>query len=307
MIDYRTYGLGCLKDAEDKRDYIYKSPSLASTTSYPMGFKLEEVPIKNQNSINSCVAHSIATIKEIQEFYETGKKMTFSVGFPYGFRQSGQYTGSGMYPKEALANLVKYGNVLANDFPENFEYNDLQNLISNRKSDCISKASKYKVKSYARVISSTDVKSALYINHSPVMIVVDVYDSFYNTTDNGIVPIKSGNCVGSHAMVIVGWTKKGSTEYYIVQNSWGKEWGDNGYCYIKTGMNIITDLYTVVDLTNVSINFSDVTGGKHWAEDSIVKCVKAGLINGYTDGTFKPNNTVTRAEIASMLAKLLNN
>ncbi|MEC0090705.1 S-layer homology domain-containing protein [Paenibacillus macquariensis] len=32
----------------------------------------------------------------------------------------------------------------------------------------------------------------------------------------------------------------------------------------------------------------------------------SGIINGYVDGTFKPNQTITRAEIVAMLAKVMN-
>lgn len=303
-INFKKYGLGCIKDNYDPRDYVF-TPTCATTT-YPLGYKLEEFPIKNQNTINSCVAHSVALIKEIQEYYETGKKMQFSVGWIYGYRLSNQYKGEGMYPKEALTTLLNYGNVLKDDFPENFEYKDIQNLISSRKTQCLSKAKEYKIKSYSRVTTSSNVKSVIYNYHSPVMIVIDVYDSFYNTNSSGLVPSKSGSYCGSHAMVIVGWTKINSSEYYIVQNSWGPEWGDCGYCYIPFSSNIISDLYTSVDKENTTVKFSDVSGGKHWAEKHIDKCVKAGLINGYADGTFKPNNTITRAEICTMFAKMLN-
>jgi len=303
-IDYTTYGLGCFKDKYDPRDYIFEAPTMATT--YPTGFKLEDFPIKNQNTINSCVAHACALIKEVQEFYETGKKLQFSVGWIYGYRLSNQYKGQGMYPREAMTTLLNYGNVLKEDFPENFEYNEIQTLISSRKSNCLSKAKQYKIRSYSRVTNSNSVKAAIYNYHSPVMIVIDVYNNFYNVNGSGIVPTKQGNCVGSHAMVIVGWTKINNSEYYIVQNSWGPEWGDCGYCYIAPSNNIISDLYTSIDSENVTIKFSDVTNGKHWAEQHINKCVKAGLINGYTDGTFKPNNYITRAEICTMFAKMLN-
>ncbi|WP_435923010.1 bacterial Ig-like domain-containing protein [Paenibacillus sp. DYY-L-2] len=49
--------------------------------------------------------------------------------------------------------------------------------------------------------------------------------------------------------------------------------------------------------------FTDVTG--HWAEASIREAISLGFINGYPDGTFKPNGAVTRAEFAVMLAKAL--
>lgn len=48
---------------------------------------------------------------------------------------------------------------------------------------------------------------------------------------------------------------------------------------------------------------SDIKG--HWAESAITSWQDKGLISGYTDGTFKPDNSVTRAEFASMVNKSL--
>ncbi|MBR1444650.1 MAG: C1 family peptidase [Firmicutes bacterium] len=251
MRDYRKCGLGCFKDKPDSRDYVY-APAKAANVRYPIEYMLENTVVKDQGEVNSCVAHSISTIKEIQEYYETKKKLIFSVGWIYGFRVENQYRGEGMYPREALNNLIKYGDVLQSDFPENFEYNDIQNLISKRKASCITKAANFKCKSYARVTSSNDVKSCLYTNHSPVMVIAEIYDSFYKTGKDGVVRNeKSGSNNGGHAMTIVGWKKIGSGEYWIVQNSWGVDFADKGYCYIRFGSNIITDLYTVTDLQNV--------------------------------------------------------
>lgn len=302
-IDYRTYGLGAIPDKYDPRDYIYSAPT--ATATYPGGYRLEPMPIKNQNTIGSCVAQSIALIKETQEYYETGKKVQFSVGWIYGYRLSNQHQGTGMIPKEALANLRNYGDVLFEDFPENFEYAALQNLVNERKTKCLSNGSKYKISSYARVTSTTDVKSCIYDKKSPVMVICNIYDSFYNTNADGIVPTKSGALQGSHAMAIVGWTKISGAEYFVVQNSWGEDWGDNGLCYIRTNNNIITDMYILTDKDNVSISFTDVESNR-WSKDSIDKCVKAGLITGFPDGTFRPTETISREQICTMFAKMLN-
>ena len=302
-VPYKCHGLGAIRDPYDPRDYIYEIPAGAST--YPIGFQLEKMPVKNQGIVNSCVAHSIALIKETQEFYETGKKLQFSVGWIYGYRKQGQYLGMGMYPKEALSNLREWGNVEISDFPENFEYALLQNLVNQRKETCLSKGKKWKISSYARVTTSSAVKSCLFDKHSPVMIIVNIYDSFYNTGANGIVPLKSGALQGSHAMTIIGWTQINGVEYYVVQNSWGANWGDNGVCYIRTNNDIITDMFTIVDKPNDTISFKDVEAGR-WSKDAIDKCVKAGLINGFPDGTFRPTNTISREQICQMFANMLN-
>ncbi|MEN6328387.1 MAG: S-layer homology domain-containing protein [Syntrophomonas sp.] len=46
---------------------------------------------------------------------------------------------------------------------------------------------------------------------------------------------------------------------------------------------------------------SDITG--HWAEANINELIGRGAISGYSDRTFKPDNTITRAEFATVLAK----
>lgn len=50
-----------------------------------------------------------------------------------------------------------------------------------------------------------------------------------------------------------------------------------------------------------SRNLTDIAG--HWAVSSINQLVAAGAISGYPDGSFKPDNTITRAEFATVLVK----
>lgn len=49
--------------------------------------------------------------------------------------------------------------------------------------------------------------------------------------------------------------------------------------------------------------FSDISG--HWAEDVIMKYSETGAINGYPDGTFRPDSLVTRAEAAKIIVGVL--
>ena len=51
------------------------------------------------------------------------------------------------------------------------------------------------------------------------------------------------------------------------------------------------------------VSFNDVSG--HKFESSIIKATKAGLIKGYDDGSFRPNNPIRRAEIAVILDRYM--
>lgn len=59
----------------------------------------------------------------------------------------------------------------------------------------------------------------------------------------------------------------------------------------------------VPDNTAAPSAFSDVTG--HWAETDIKEVAAQGLLSGYTDGRFRPENRVTRAEFVTMLMRTL--
>lgn len=52
---------------------------------------------------------------------------------------------------------------------------------------------------------------------------------------------------------------------------------------------------------NTDIKFDDTNG--HWAESYIKEFIKNGYIDGYEDGTFKPDNNITRAEFIKMINK----
>jgi hypothetical protein len=53
-----------------------------------------------------------------------------------------------------------------------------------------------------------------------------------------------------------------------------------------------------------SHEFTDVTSS-HWAQAAISAAAQSGSVQGYTDGSFKPDQAITRAEIAVVLQPLL--
>ncbi len=55
---------------------------------------------------------------------------------------------------------------------------------------------------------------------------------------------------------------------------------------------------------NTNAELKDI--GNNWAKEAIRNLVAAGVIHGYGDGTFKPEKTITREEMVTMLSRVIN-
>ena len=72
----------------------------------------------------------------------------------------------------------------------------------------------------------------------PVVTSMDVYDDFYNYQEGTIYKHSPSSTLKSgHSVVIVGWGESEGNKYWICRNTWGKDWGENGYFKIQRGTN----------------------------------------------------------------------
>lgn len=73
---------------------------------------------------------------------------------------------------------------------------------------------------------------------------------------------------------------------------------------VKDGFIIMkTNHYSKYAIIEKGIHISDISN--HWAKLSIESILAKGIAGGYPDGTFKPNNSITRAEFVAMMNSLL--
>jgi hypothetical protein len=57
------------------------------------------------------------------------------------------------------------------------------------------------------------------------------------------------------------------------------------------------------DPAEPAVKLTDI--GSHWAKSAIERAVALGFVNGYEDGTFRPDSTVKRSEFAVMISRAL--
>lgn len=71
----------------------------------------------------------------------------------------------------------------------------------------------------------------------------------------------------------------------------------------RAEFTVIAMRFADLDTSGENI-FSDVDADD-WFYDQVIGSIKYGWINGYEDGTFRPNNTITRAEVTTITNRML--
>jgi hypothetical protein len=79
-----------------------------------------------------------------------------------------------------------------------------------------------------------DMKNAIY-TYGPIGVAVYV-DSYFQAYSSGIFN-RNASGQPNHAVVLVGWNDTGN--YWILKNSWGPGWGENGYMRIAYGSQMV--------------------------------------------------------------------
>jgi C1A family cysteine protease len=102
----------------------------------------------------------------------------------------------------------------------------------------ISDAEQFTIRRYHRITTLEGLKQALAQGHG-IVLGIAVYESFesVNAEDTGYIPMPQPGerRLGGHALFCCGYqddTQYAGGGYTIVKNSWGTEFGDDGYVYL---------------------------------------------------------------------------
>jgi len=229
--------LGYVPSPPDSRDYILKVSKRLYTPS-SIDYSLEMTPVEDQGSEGSCVGHACDAFKEWQERNDWHRVINLSPRFVY--EEARKIDGlpncfDGTNLRAAMKVLNKKGICKEETCP----------YVSNRPVTITQKMYKealnYRIKEYWS-IRREDIKGAL-VQNGPIAAGVPVYQNWFDSSvkETGIIPLPSGKSLGGHAICLAGY----DGDYIKFKNSWGVDWGAQGYGYLPWGYEILEAWVTV--------------------------------------------------------------
>lgn len=237
---------GALKSDVDIRDYTAVCKSTVSATTFPEEYEITMCKVKDQGSVSSCVAHSIAEIIEYFNKQQEGSYNSMSTAYIYGNRRNSTHKGKGMNVRKALDNAVKFGDCYNIDFSGNYEVPDAIDKFESTGIDVTPNAYPNRISSYFALSDESAMKTSL-MQNGPIFFSIPWYKD-YKVNSNGILEHTNDTLSGYHAMVIYGWNKNG----WKFQNSWGTKWGKSGRAILPYGTKFDT-CYGIIDTISSTI------------------------------------------------------
>lgn len=239
----RTFTLGMnkfgdLTNQEFVAQYLAYKPSLRSsrptarpnnTANLPSSVNWVSAgavtPVKNQGQCGSCWSFSTTGSIEGIHFISTGQLVSLSEQQLVDC--SGSYGNQGCDGGEmqaAFQYVAANGGLCSeSDYPYEGQDGTCQS------SSCSPVAT---ISGYQNVQENSEAALQAAVAQQPVSVAVDAAGSNWQFYTGGVL---TGSCGTEldHGVLAAGYGASGSTKYWLVKNSWGSDWGDNGYIMLQ--------------------------------------------------------------------------
>lgn len=222
--------LGWIPQYPDSRDYKY---SYIRPVEFPTKTDLRpQMPeVYNQENIGSCTAQAIGAafqFNHVKNGLENFIPSRLFIYFNERVIENTVRSDAGAMIRDGIKSVAKQGVPPESFWPYITERFDIRPTQA-----AYQEAKKHTAVAYSALPPSISAVRSCLAEGYPVIFGFTVYESFdsIQTEKTGLVnlPDITERAVGGHAVLAVGYDDEKHT--LIVRNSWGKDWGDEGYCY----------------------------------------------------------------------------
>lgn len=212
----------------DKRDLVYTTTLKMDGSADLRSF---DSPVEDQGTLGSCVSHAVTSAYENMLSSTHSAYVELSRLFLYYhtrlLENSVAEDAGVVYLRNAMKAGDKYG--LCIEELWNYDANQFDDQPS---PDSYADSCSRKIVNYKRVPNITDMIDALNKN-KPIVIGFEIYPSFsLVSSETPVVPVPhiTEPSIGGHSVCIVGYLA--DKQQFIFKNSYGIDWGENGYGYM---------------------------------------------------------------------------
>lgn len=231
--------------------------------SLPDAFDLksEISEVYNQSSLNSCVANAVCTAFQVRQKNKTFKPSRLQLYYNSRKRENpSDMRDTGTHSDAALKQAEEYG-ICSEELWPYLE----ENVNIEPPSICEANASLHKLSGIFELYDPDpkkrilNIQQALFHHRIIILIGISAYKSFISTETKNTGIVIMPQCskqnyydacdpndpfLGGHEMCIIGYNFP--KRHFICLNSFGPEWGDQGFCYLP--FDYIENKYLTLDL-----------------------------------------------------------
>ena len=255
--EFKLPKLGWLPDLPDERDYIYKAPvKFSAPHALPSKVDLRKKcpPIFNQGELGSCTANALLAAVECCKKKQGQKTKRLSRLFLYYNERvmiNTVKSDSGAYLRDGVKSLNKQGVCLESEWRYSSSIKPGAKFTKKPTKKCYESALNNQILSYWRISPNIqDIRSCLADGY-PFVFGFSVYSSFMSNEvyRTGIMPMPQPgeSMLGGHAVMAAGYDDE--RKMLLVRNSWGKDWGEDGYFWMPyeyiTNTRNCSDFWTI--------------------------------------------------------------
>lgn len=201
----------------------------------------EDMPAPyDQGQLGSCTGNAIAGAKEYDDILNgehSGTPSRLFIYYEERVREGTVSTDSGAYGRDGFASLRKTGAP-----PEDLWPYDIDRFTEKPPEEAFKAAKDHRIKWYIHpglghdvsLIQRQDAFKRVLSNRQTIAFGFTVYSSFESEWDEpGRMPMpqEGESILGGHEVLLIGYLK-GDDGYALVRNSWGTNWGLDGYFFM---------------------------------------------------------------------------
>lgn len=239
----------------DKRDSRDLNHLFYSNARLPTKFDLRSQcpPVYDQGALGSCTANAITGAYEFDEMKQKeAEPFVPSRLFIYYNERAKEHHiehDAGAEIRDGIKSIHKQGVCHETSWPYN-----IAKFTQKPPTSCYEEAQNHKSVLYRRVLQmENQLKQCLHQGY-PIVFGMAIFESFegQEVANTGKVPMPDTKekMLGGHAVLCVGYDDE--QKCYIIRNSWGTQWGDQGYFYLPYDYlhngDLATDFWTIIQV-----------------------------------------------------------